>query len=124
MSVKLVFTIAAVLTFALGAAWLLAPAFMLQQWGITGNTAAAYMSRRCGGLFFGYAAILWFSRLAGVSPARDAIVTGGFVVSTVMAVVSLVGVVGGTIGPTAWGTVVIEALLAVAFGYLLLTKAR
>ena len=124
MSVRSVFSIAAVPTLALGAGWLLAPGFMLQQWGITGDPAAAYMSRRCGCLFLGYSAILWFARKADVSPARDAIVTGAFVMTAVMAALSVLGVLGGTIGPMAWSAVVIEALLAVAFGDLLFTRRR
>lgn len=122
MSLKTVFSIAAVLTGALGAAWLLAPAFMLDGWGMTSDAATIYMARRYGSLFFGYSAILWFARIAGASPARHAIVTGGFVVTTVMAVVSLAGVLGGTIGQMAWSAVVIEVLLAAAFGYLLVTE--
>jgi hypothetical protein len=124
MSVRLIFTIAAALTFALGTAWLLAPASMLQQWNMTADPEIVYMSRRYGGLFFGYSVILWFARLAAASPARDAIVAGAFVVTTVMTVVSLAGVLAGLTGPMVWSTVVIEGLLAAAFGYLLFTKAR
>jgi hypothetical protein len=122
MSLKAVFSIAAVLTGALGVAWLLAPAFMLDGWGMTTDAATVYMARRYGGQFFGYADILWFARAAGASPARHAIVTGGLVVTTILAAVSLVGVLGGVAGPMAWSAVVVEALLAAAFGYLLVTE--
>jgi hypothetical protein len=124
MTVKSVYSIAAALTFALGTAWLLAPAFMLAQWGLAGDAPTAYMSRRLGGMFFGYAAILWLARHAEASPARHAISAGGLVVTAVMAGVSLFGVLAGTIGPAAWSAVVIEVALAAAFASLLLAETR
>jgi hypothetical protein len=120
MTTELLFTITAILTAVLGMSWLFFPATMLSLWKASGNEIALYMSRRYAGLFFGYSVILWLGRTAPPSPARDAIVAGGLAVTAVMAVVSLVGVLRRTVGPAAWSTVVIEALLAGGFGYLLL----
>ncbi|MCX6543912.1 MAG: hypothetical protein NTV05_05805 [Acidobacteria bacterium] len=121
MSIKTLFTIGAVITGLLGVAWLFAPSFMLADWGLPDDAATVYMARRCGAMFFGYSTILWVARGASASPARRAIVTGGLVLTLVLTAVTLVGVLGGTIGPRAWIVVVIEALLAAGFGYHLTT---
>jgi hypothetical protein len=122
MSSRRVFSIAAIVTGALGLAFLIAPDFMLAGWGVKADHAIVFMTRRYGAALFGYAVILWFARAAAASPARHAIATGGFVVTAVVAVISLFGVLSGTVGPMAWSAVVIEVLLAAAFGYLLLTE--
>lgn len=121
-SSKHVFSVAAVLTFGLHMAFLLAPVIMLQQWLVGSDPATVYRSRRCGGLFLGYSTMLWLARAAEASPARHAMTTGDFVVAALMAVVSSVGVLGRSIGATAWSAVAVEVPLAAAFGDLLLTE--
>jgi hypothetical protein len=121
MTTGLLFTITAIVTAVLGVSWLFFPATMLSLWKASGSEITLYMSRRYAGLFFGYSVMLWLGRTAPPSPARDAIVAGGLAVTAVMAIVSLVGVVRRTVGPATWGTVVIEAVLAGGFGYLLLS---
>jgi len=113
--------VAAGLTMLLGVAWLLFPQAMLSSWGAQPDPVTVYMARRYGGLFFGYSAILWLARPAGPSPARTAILAGVAIVTTVMAIVSLVGVMTGVVGPAVWSAVVIEVLLAAGFVYYYVT---
>lgn len=122
MSLKTLFTITAVLTALLGLSWFLFPGLMLAQWNVAGNHAAEYMSRRYGVLFFGYSIVLWCTRTSPASPARSAIMAGTFVVCSLIAIVSLLGVLSGTIGPAAWAAVIVEVLLAAGFGYLLFSE--
>ena len=82
------------------------------------------MARRYGGLFFGYAVILWLARGAHASPARMAILAGGAVVSGLMTIVSLVGVLSGVVGPVLWSAVALEALLTVGFSYYYVSGRR
>jgi len=121
---KTLFSIAAVLTALLGVGWLFFPTTMLSGWGVHGDGVAVYMARRYGGLFFGYCVILWLSRASPASETRTAILAGSLVVTAVMAVVSLVGVITGTVGPMAWSAVVVEALLAAGFAYFYYMTAR
>ncbi len=121
---KALFVVAAAITLLLGIAWTLFPSAMLASWGVQADATAAYMARRYGGLFFGYAAILWLSRTSEFSAARTAILAGSAVVTTVMAVVSLVGVVTRVVGPAVWGVVVVEVLLAVGFTYFYVVAGR
>ena len=122
MTPKLVFSVGAAVTGVLGLAYLAAPALMLGSVGISPEQATVYMTRRYGAALLGYSAVLWFARAAAASPARHAIAVGGFVVTALLAVLSLAGVLGGTVGPAAWRSVVFEALLAAGFGYLLVTE--
>ncbi len=68
---KTLFSVAAVLTGALGVLWLAVPQVMLGAWGTPqADAITLYMARRYGGQFFGYAAILWLARTCASSPAR------------------------------------------------------
>lgn len=119
---KVFLVVVAVLMVLLGAGWLFFPEAMLASWGVKSDAAGVYIGRRYGSLLFGYAAILWLGRAAGPSAARMAILGGGALVTALVAVVSLAGVLTGTIGPGAWAAVVIEALLAGGFLYYFLAE--
>ena len=118
---KTLFVVTAALTLLLGIALILFPGPMLSSWGVHPDEVALYMARRNGGLFFGYAVILWLGRTSESSVARTAILAGSAVVTTVMAVVSLVGVLTGVVGPAVWGVAAIEILLAAGFSYFYIT---
>ncbi len=68
---KTLFSIAAILTMLLGIGWLFFPQAMLASWGVQADGIAVYMARRYGGLFSGYAAILWLGRASSSSPDSD-----------------------------------------------------
>ena len=124
MTPKLVFSVAAAVTGVIGLAYVAAPAVMLGTIGLPPEPPIVYVTRRHGAALLGFSAILWFARKAGPSPTRHAIVTGGFAVTALLAVLSIAGVLGGTVGPGAWRSVVVEAVLAAGFAYLLLTEKR
>jgi hypothetical protein len=114
--------VAAVLTLLLGLLWILFPEAMLAGWGATVSIDAVYMSRRYATLFFGYALILWLARESPPSHTRRAVVAGEFVVTGLMAVLSLSGVLTSTINATGLFACGIEALLATGFGYFLFSS--
>ncbi len=114
---KTLFSLTAGLTLLLGVGWLFFPEFMLGTWAVKSDAVGIYVARRYGGLLFGYTALLWLSRSAPASPARTAIIAGGAVVTSLMAVLSLFGVLTGVVGVGAWSAVVIETVLAGAFIY-------
>ena len=121
---KALFIATTILTLILGVSWLFFPQVMLGSWGVTGDAVTVYMSRRYGGLFFGYVAILWLARSATPSPTRTAILVGGTVCSVLMTFVSLLGALSHVVGPAVWGAVVVEAVLSVAFVYQLAADRR
>jgi hypothetical protein len=119
---KVFLSIVSVLLLLLGSGWLLFPETMLGWWSAQTDATGVYVARRYGGLLFGYAAILWLSRSAGPSAGRAAILGGGAIVTALVALLSLWGVVTGTVGAGAWGAVVIEAVLAAGFSYYFLAE--
>ncbi len=121
---KALLSVAAIVTGLLGLAWVLVPEQMLGGWEVSAGSVAAYMGRRYGGLFFGYSVILWLTRGAGPSGARTAILAGSAVVTTVMAIVSVVGGLSRVVGSGVWGAAAIEALLAAGFGYYFFTTRK
>lgn len=122
---RLFLSVVSILMVGLGAGWLFAPETMLGWWSAQSDAAGVYMSRRYGGLLFGYAAILWRCRSAGPSAGRTAILGGGAFVTTLVALLSLWGVVTGIVGPGAWAAVVVEAALAGGFlRYFLAERAQ
>ena len=121
---KTFLSVVAVLMILLGGGWLFFPEAMLGSWSVQTDPIGVYVARRYGSLLFGYAAILWLGRSSGPSPARAAILGGGAFVSALVALVSFEGVWTRTIGRSAWGAVVVEALLAAGFIYLFLAERR
>jgi len=117
---KVFLTVVAVLLALLGITWLLSPGIMLGSWDVQTDATGVYLGRRLGVMALGFACILWLSRGAGPSAARAAILVGGAFVTAVITLVSLAGVITGTIGPGAWVSVAIEALLAAGFIYFAL----
>ncbi len=116
---KVFLSVAAVLIALLGAAWLLIPEAMLGRWGVHTDQVGLFMGRRYGTVLLGYAVMLALGRASGPSIARTAILGGGAFVTGLVTLVSLWGVVTSTVGPGAWITVVVEALLAGGFLYFL-----
>lgn len=118
---KTLFSVAAGLTMLLGIGWLCFPQFMLSLWSVQTDGTGLYLARRYGGLLFGYTTLLWLARAAPPSPGRAAVVAGGAVVTSVMTLLSLLGVMTGIVGAGAWSAVAIEAALAAAFIYYCVT---
>jgi hypothetical protein len=123
MTIKNLFSIAAILDLLLGAAWLLFPEAVLAWWGTTApDEMLVYISRRYAVLFLGFGITLWLSRNSPPSVARRALVVGGFVVTLLMAAMSLMGALAGTINAFGYMSFAIEALLAAGFAYFLFVR--
>jgi hypothetical protein len=117
--VKVFFSVAAVLIALLGCAWLFLPGAMLGRWGVHTDPVGLFLGRRYGTMLLGYAVVLGLSRAAGPSAARTAILGGGAFVTAFITLVSVGGILSGTVGSGAWISAVVEALLAVGFLYFL-----
>lgn len=116
---KVFFSVAAVLIALLGCAWLFLPGAMLGRWGVHTDPVGLFLGRRYGTMLLGYAVVLGLSRAAGPSAARTAILGGGAFVTAFITLVSVGGILSGTVGSGAWISAVVEALLAVGFLYFL-----
>jgi hypothetical protein len=114
---KVFISVAAVLIALLGGAWLLVPEAMLGRWNVQTDPVGLFMGRRYGTMLLGYAVILGLGRSSGPSLARTAILAGGAFVTGLVTLVSIGGIITDTVGPGAWVTVAIEALLSGGFLY-------
>ncbi len=121
---KTFFSVVSALLVLLGAAWLVFPGTMLGRWGVQSDAIGAFVARRYGAMLLGYAVMMWLARTAGPSPARVAILGGGAFVTALVTLLSLGGVLTRAVGPGAWTTVVIEAVLAAGFLYYFLAERR
>ena len=119
---KTFLSVSSLLVAVLGSAWLSVPAAMLGRWGAQTDAIGPFMGRRYGTMLLGYAVILWLSRAAGPSPARTAVLVGGACATGLITLASLGGIFSGIVGPGAWVTVVVEALLASGFLYFLVVE--
>jgi hypothetical protein len=119
--VKVLMTVAAVVTGVLGVAWLFFPQPLLASWGAHGDAVALYMGRRYGAMFFGYSLVMWLGRTAASLEARRVVLAGGAVATIVLAAVSVLGAVTGVVGPTVWAAAIVETGLTVGFGYYWIT---
>ncbi|MHB8077882.1 MAG: hypothetical protein ACYDIE_01330 [Candidatus Krumholzibacteriia bacterium] len=116
---KVFLSVAAVLVAVLGSAWLLFPVAMLSRWSVQTDPVGLFVGRRYGAMLLGYAVILGLSRSSGPSPARTAILAGGAFVAGLLTIIGVGGVLNGTLGPGAWITVAVEALLTAGFVWFL-----
>ena len=103
------------LCLALALLWIVAPQGLLWVWHIDASGATLLMARRGGALFLGLAVLLWRTRDAIASPARDAIVVGLSVSCAVLGALGVAEFVAGHVGAGIWLAVAVELPLAACF---------
>jgi hypothetical protein len=123
MKLGLLFTLNAVIAAAFGIGFILAPAQVLEAYGVTLTPGTALVSRLFGAALVGYGILTWQVRAAASSDALRAIVLALFVGDLVGFGISLQGVLAGATNALGWSTVVIYALLAAGFGYFAFGKS-
>ena len=85
---------------------------LIGPWGVDATPEAAFMGRRLGAAFLGFAVIFWLSRNLPASEARRAIALG---ISTALCVVACFGLyefLRGFAGPGIFLAIAVEVLLA------------
>jgi hypothetical protein len=117
-------TIASIVAFIFGLAFLLAPVLVMSMYGVALDISGQYIGRYLGSAFLGIAAIGWFARNAKEDEAKRAILLGGFVVTLTGFVASLFDKFYGLGNALVWSTVVIYLLLAIGFGYFYFGKPK
>ena len=118
MKVSLLLTITAVYGAIFGLLLLLVPDVILPNvFGASGVPAAIVGNiRGYGGVLLGVAIMNWFARNSDPSQARDAILLGMFVAFLALTITGILRVMGGSPAVGGIVTLVINALLAIAFG--------
>ena len=117
MSLKLVFTINAILSLVFGWGFLLAPEMVLSHYAVTVGVGGVWMTRFFGAAILGCGVLAWHMRDAGSSDAREAALTGLFVAMLAGLIVSVMVQVEGVANVLGWSTVALYAFFAAAYGY-------
>jgi hypothetical protein len=124
MLLTLLLTITAVIGALYGVATLLTPAAYLQMLGLDPNPSAILQTRYFGAAVLGAGLMLGMARKASEPAVQRALSLGNFVVVTGSAVVTIIGLRSGLLNAVGWGFLASEVVLAVGYGYVLLTLKR
>lgn len=98
-----------------GIGFLLAPEFTVAPMGVVLNPAGIMLARILGAALIFMALIFFWVRNASPGDAKTAILRAGCIYYVVSAVPIILGITSGLANASAWGTVVIHALLAFGF---------
>ena len=116
-------SIAAIVAFLFGLAFLLMPTQLMTLYGVNLDPSGEYIGRYLGSAFLGVGVLNWFARNAKAdNEALRAIILGGFILCLTGFVASLFDVFLGVGNNVVWSTVVIYLLLGVGYGYFQFKK--
>jgi hypothetical protein len=124
MTIRMLFTILAVLSFLFGIGFVLAPDQVLANYGIEHSPALALMGRLFGGALLTLGVILWLARDFRDEAAVRAVLVSTLVGAVVNVVVAILGTLAGTTNALGWSTALIYLFAAVGSGYFLMAQSR
>ena len=122
MTIRMFFTILAVLSFLFGIGFVLAPDQVLANYGIQPSPALALLGRLFGGVLLTLGVILWLARDFRDEAAVRAVLVANAVGSCINLVVAIMGNLSGTTNALGWTTVLIYLFAAVGSGYFLMAR--
>ena len=122
MTIRMLFTILAVLSFLFGIGFVLAPDQVLANYGIEHSPALALLGRLFGGALLTLGVILWLARDFRDEAAVRAVLVANAVGSCINLVVAIMGNLSGTTNALGWTTVLIYLFAAVGSGYFLMAR--
>ena len=108
-------SIVGVVSILFGIGFLVAPAEVLAQYGVTADAATIFMARFFGSAIVQIGLLLWYARHITDSLGRGAIMLSGLVGTVLGFLVALHGQLHGAANALGWSTVVIYALFAIGF---------
>lgn len=123
MPLSLFLLLAALNEAIFGVGFLLAPDFTLAPMGAVLNPAGAMVARILGAALAFMALIFFWVRSAPSSDAKTAVLRAAFIYYVVSAVPIIYGITSGLANASAWGTVLIHALLAFGFWHFVFRKS-
>ena len=123
MTIRIFFTILAVLAFLFGVGFILVPDQVIATYGIQPSPALALLGRLYGGSLLSLAAILWFARDFGDGAALRAVLIGAAIIGVVSLVVSVMSTLSGVQNAMGWSTVLIHLFVTAGSAYFLMGRS-
>ena len=117
MKVNALMVVNAIVAGLFGIGFVLVPAQLLSQYGITTDAPFDLVGQLFGAALIGFAVLTWAARNATDSDAGRAILLALCVADAIGFAVALVGQLGGVVNALGWSTVAIYLVLALGFGY-------
>lgn len=124
MSLRTMLTITAVIALAYGVSYQVAPAGVLELYGVTLESGSIFMARLFGAALIGIGLLTWLIRKTQDRITHRAIVPAMLVYSLVGFVVALHATVSGVMNSVGWSGVAIFLFLSVGYAYLQVLVVR
>jgi hypothetical protein len=121
MKLSMFLSIVGVVAILFGIGFVLAPAQVLAQYGITADQSVAFISRFFGVALINVGLIVWFARNIIDPLGRRSIVLAGLIADILGLLVALQGQIDGLANALGWSTVLIYGLFAIGFAYFQFT---
>jgi hypothetical protein len=112
----------AIATTLFGIGSVLIPNTLITLFGSTLNPAGALMMQYGGVWLIGIGLLAWFARNSVASEARKAIVVAFLICYSIAFVVALIGQLNNVLNAFGWGTVALNFVLAIGYGYFQFMK--
>jgi hypothetical protein len=122
MKLKSLFVFNAIATIIFGVGSVLAPQALVSLFGATLNPAGALMMQYGGAWLIGIGLLAWFVRNTADSEARQAIVLAFLICYSIAFIVALLAQLAAVLNALGWGTVALNLLLALGYGYFQFAK--
>jgi hypothetical protein len=116
MSIGMAFRLTSILAFGAGAIWMLMPEAVMATWGAEPTPLLLFQARQQAALLLAAGLLFWVARDSGPSPARRAIIVGGFWAGIFVAFIWLDAVTGGTLPAVGLVGFIVGVLVTVVFG--------
>jgi hypothetical protein len=124
MKFKIFAIITAIVSLLLGAGYLFAGSILIGRWQIEPTDSVLLFVRRMGALYLGLAVMFFIARSVPVSVARMAISAGAAVGCSLLALLGLYEFSVGRVGPGILVSIVVEALIALGFIWILFSDRK
>jgi len=124
MTFKTIANISAIVSFLLGAGYLLFGELVMGRWQIPITDSVLLVGRRIGALYLGLSVIFFLARSAPASVARIALCAGTAIALSVLALLGIYELSVGHVGKGILASIAIESLLAIAYVRILLIDRK
>lgn len=124
MNYRIVFLINAFLAALLGLGFLILPGKILGQFGVDEYAATKLISQFFGTAMLGLGLLLWFAKDVTEANLQKGMGSALLVGAAAGLIITIMGTISGILRANWWIAMVVYAILAVAYGYLVFQKPK